>query len=320
MGNSRTIGVLLHLVLFALGPTSIAADSPQRAKKFLKATECDRIASHPYDYERIGPPVLKIQNLSKAKEICSKDLAEYPENPRLLLLLGRVLHLEEREYWKPSPGLPYFQKSAAMGYTAADFVLGAINSNILGRGRFRLAFSHMLKAARSGHLEAMTRICLFIGRRSAQNYRAEIFSLTQKAISLGSADAMANLARAYIFILADTDRHKEAVEMLFEAERRGSLEASAALGQLQTFEAVPAGIREFLPENTFGGLRRLIRAADKGSQKAAFVLGILYSGTTFSIPRDNEKMVYWLCKAGRGGHYMIAELLEKDSIKFRCKE
>ena len=288
------------------------------AREFRDVTPCDMVASSVYDYERVADAVLEIENLSLAKSICMNALDQDPENPRLLFLVGRVLDLEERSYWEISPGESYFSRAAEKGYIAADFILGKINNNVWGRTRFRRAFFSMLKAARAGHLEAMARISLFLGRRSAQNFRQEILELAKKAIALGHADAMAYLARGYIFILSDTDRHEEAINMLYEAERLGSLEASVALGQLQTYEAVPAGIRTFIRENTFGGLRRLLKAAEKGNKRGAFVLGVLYSGITFSIPKNREKMIHWLCQSGRRGQYMLAELLEEDVTTYRC--
>jgi len=303
--------------VFFFAPIFIVAAEIE-ARETRKVTSCDKVASSIYDYERVADPVLEIENLSLAKSFCMNALDQDPENPRLLFLVGRILDLEERPYWEMSPGESYFRRAAEKGYIAADFMLGEINNNVWGRTRFRRAFFSMLKAARAGHLEAMGRLSLFLGRRSAQNFRQEILELTKKAIALGHADAMAYLARGYIFILAETDRHEEAINLLYEAERRGSLEASVALGQLQTYEAVPAGIRTYIPENTFGGLRRLLKAAEKGNKRGAFVLGVLYSGTTFAIPRNREKMIHWLCRSGRRGQYMVAELLDEDVTKYRC--
>jgi len=313
----RALGSALALFVFYAG-TASGADTD--AIKSPVATQCDILASHPHDYERVALPVKSIVNVAEARMVCEAALSRDPENPRLLFLMGRVLDQQEREYWELSAGTPYFERAAARGYLAAEFLLGVVNSKVWGRGRFRLAFFHMLRAARAGHLEAMGRISLFMGRRNAQKHRAEIIALTRKAIARGHADAMANLAKGYIFVLGDTERHEEAVDMLFEAEKRGSLEASAIIGQLQTFEAVPAGIRDLIAENTFGGLRRLLNAGEKGNRKAAFILGMLYSGTTFAIPRDRKKMITWLCRAGRRGEYMVAELLEKDVRKFRCSK
>ena len=115
---------------------------------------------------------------------------------------------------------------------------------------------------------------------------------------MGHADAMAYLARGYIFILSDTDRHEEAINMLYEAERLGSLEASVALGQLQTYEAVPAGIRTFIRENTFGGLGAYWGAAEKGNKRGALFSGA-YIGYNVFNPKKQGKMIHWLCRSGR---------------------
>ena len=101
---------------------------------------------------------------------------------------------------------------------------------------------------------------------------------------------MAYLARGYIFILSDTDRHEEAINMLYEAERLGSLEASVALGQRPN-----AGIRTFIRENTFGGLGRLLKSGRKED--------IFFQ----SQKTKREKMIHWLCRSGRRGQYMLAD-------------
>ena len=60
------------------------------------------------------------------------------------------------------------------------------------------------------------------------------------------------------------------------------------------------------------------RAAEKGSKRGASVLGVLYSGIKFSIPRNRDKMIHWLCRSGRRGQYMLAELLDGDVTNYRC--
>lgn len=281
-------------------------------------TNCDIVASHPHDYERAAPPVEVVRNPAAAIEICAADLERYPDHPRLLLQMGRLYDMKDRDYWEASHGLPWLQKSADQGYLAAIYMLGVVHSKRWGRGRHRVGFDYMLKAARAGHLEAMSRIGVYIGRRSVRAHREEILELMKKAVAMGHADAMANLAKAYIFILADERKHGESVRLLYEAEKKGSLEAMAILGQLQTFDSIPPALRELVPENTFGGMRRLIKAGKKGNEKAAFLLGMLYTGMTFAIPKDQKKSIQWLCRAGRRGQYMVAEMMEKDVRTYRC--
>jgi TPR repeat protein len=153
--------------------------------------------------------------------------------------------------------------------------------------------------------------------RSAKD-RKEALSWGEAAIKRGSYYAMAAMALSNILIMPDVSKYPKAVEYLYKADRAGSLDAMALLGRLQVFPFAPNGLRDLLPENHYGGMRRMLDAANLGNKRAAFYLGLLYAGSTISVSPHRQKMIYWFCWAGERGRYMVVDTLEKDVSTYRC--
>lgn len=86
-------------------------------------TECDRIASHPEDPNRVSPGRERPQiDLPKAIEACRVAVAADPKNPRLNYLLGRVLGYSGRG----AEGIANRQVAVDADYPQALFVIGYI--------------------------------------------------------------------------------------------------------------------------------------------------------------------------------------------------
>jgi tetratricopeptide (TPR) repeat protein len=89
-----------------------------------KVTQCDELASHPDDPEKVAPGVT--QNavaLNAAIGACTKALKTDPDNPRLNYQLARAYGYSGRH----AEGAPYRQKALLAGYPQSLFVVGWIN-------------------------------------------------------------------------------------------------------------------------------------------------------------------------------------------------
>jgi len=84
-------------------------------------TECDRLASHPDDPNRVAPGLSQSKiDLPRAIEACRAAVANDPENPRLNYLLGRTLGYSGRG----GEGLANRQQAVKAGYPQSLFVVG----------------------------------------------------------------------------------------------------------------------------------------------------------------------------------------------------
>ena len=88
-----------------------------------EATDCDRLAGHPNDPERVGEGVERPAiDLDAAIDACAKAVGEDPDNPRLNYQLARVYGYSDRH----EEGDPYRNKALAAGYPQSLFVVGYI--------------------------------------------------------------------------------------------------------------------------------------------------------------------------------------------------
>lgn len=85
-------------------------------------TDCDRLAAHPADPERVTPGVEPIVDLPAAIAACRADLVRDPTNPRLNYQLARALTYSGagRE------ALPHLERAVAAKYPQALFVTGYV--------------------------------------------------------------------------------------------------------------------------------------------------------------------------------------------------
>ena len=89
-------------------------------------TECDRLASHPEDPDRVTPAVeTKDLKFEPAIKACEADLAKDPGNARLHYLLGRLLFYNNQN----ERAVQEVRQSADKGYRQAQFVFGAFINN-----------------------------------------------------------------------------------------------------------------------------------------------------------------------------------------------
>ncbi|NKB20903.1 MAG: hypothetical protein GKS01_10430 [Alphaproteobacteria bacterium] len=304
--------VTTAIAAFTYNSPALAASSADPG-----VTQCDRLASHPHDDKRVAPPLARVADSAAALEACRRDLKQFPGHPRLQFLLGMLLDGEPRARWIKSPGLPWMKKASDQGYLTATYMMGRSLLKSWGRGRRREGRDLLFVAARKGHLQAQAELPRYIGRMN-DALRKEALEWGEIAVKRGNIDAYASIASAYLLVTSDAKNYPKAIDYLHKGDRAGSLEAMALLGRLQVFPFAPNGMRELLPENHYGGMQRMLDAARGGSKRAAFYLGLLYAGSTISVSPRREKMIYWFCRAGERGRYMVAETLERDVSTFRC--
>lgn len=107
----------------AAAPAASAGVKFDPQKYSQAVTDCDRIASHPEDPNRVAPGRERPQiDLPKAIEACRAAVAADPKNPRLNYLLGRVLGYSGRG----AEGIPNRQVAVDADYPQALFVIGYI--------------------------------------------------------------------------------------------------------------------------------------------------------------------------------------------------
>ena len=117
-------------------------------------TECDRLASHGSDPERVAPGVSQ-SDMRKAAAIaaCLADTEMQPENRRLRYLLGRAYFYSGRA----ADAMPHLIFAAEAGHRQAQFVLGYIyDGGLQGVEQDRCkAESLWLRSARQGRFAAL---------------------------------------------------------------------------------------------------------------------------------------------------------------------
>ena len=89
----------------------------------VRVTDCDRLAAHPSDTQKIAPGVKQEQvDIAKGKAACIAALKRQPGDGRTLYQLGRMYFYDKDAV----TGIDYFRQSAAAGYPNGMFVLGLI--------------------------------------------------------------------------------------------------------------------------------------------------------------------------------------------------
>jgi hypothetical protein len=85
-------------------------------------TDCDRLAAHPADPERVAPGVEPVADLAAAIDACRAALVRDPANPRLHYQLARVLTYSGAG----GEALPHLERAVAAKYPQALFVTGFV--------------------------------------------------------------------------------------------------------------------------------------------------------------------------------------------------
>ena len=141
--------ILFASILILFSVTSVmAAPDPEAV------TECDKLASHGSDPERVAPGVSQ-SGMRKAAAIaaCAADTDLQPENRCLRYLLGRSYFYS----WRAEDAMPHLIFAAEAGHRQAQFVLGYIyDGGLQGVEQDRCQAEVLwLRSARQGRFAAL---------------------------------------------------------------------------------------------------------------------------------------------------------------------
>lgn len=148
----------LHLAaLLWLGVSALTAPQLQAAES---PTECDRLASHPDDPQRVAPGIEREKiDLPVAIAACERAVAADSRNARSRYLLARVLFYDNQN----TRAVEEMRRAADGGYAQAQFVFGTF----ITRGRpgapadFCLAESYWRRSAAGGRQAARVQYLRF---------------------------------------------------------------------------------------------------------------------------------------------------------------
>lgn len=112
---ARTSATLATALVAAAGLAQPAASAAETV------TECDRLASHPEDGQRVAPGVeRKDIDIPKALAVCAKAVADAPANARLRYQYARLLFYGNQT----ADAMREMRRSADDGHAQAQFVFG----------------------------------------------------------------------------------------------------------------------------------------------------------------------------------------------------
>ncbi|NKB43665.1 MAG: hypothetical protein GKS03_05240 [Alphaproteobacteria bacterium] len=144
----QTPAVLVLASILSFASVAIAAPNPEAV------TQCDKLASHGSDPERVAPGVSQ-SSMRKAAAIsaCLADTTMQPENRRLRYLLGRAYFYSGRAV----DAMPHLIFSAEAGHRQSQFVLGYVyDSGLQGVEQDRCKTEALwLRSARQGRFAAL---------------------------------------------------------------------------------------------------------------------------------------------------------------------
>jgi tetratricopeptide (TPR) repeat protein len=192
--------VLALFVALGVASQAIIRKDEQQAAGGTRVTDCDRLAAHPSDTQKIAPGVVQADvEIARARQACHEALAQDPGNGRILYQLGRT-YFYAGDY---ATGIAYFRQSDAAGYAQGQFVLGLIlvqgngtDPNACGGGAL------WLKAARQRHL--YSKIYL------VNNWLDGMFTGCALGITEPELDSMVSAAEE----LADTPAQRDDVAIM----------------------------------------------------------------------------------------------------------
>jgi len=281
MTSSKPIW-LLRVLLCLLALPSCAQKIPVH--------ECDRLAVHPGDNNKVTPGVVWEQLDPKLALIaCERAVRKYPEVNRFNYQYARAL----QKAGNSKKAETLVRSAAVKGYPQAQCALG--NEHARGEGvpqDYAEAVRWFLKAAdqESSCGQFMLGVMYAEGQGVPQNH-AEAERWFSKAAGQGHADAQFNLGVGYYKGQGVPQDYREAVRWFRKAAELGHAQAQNNLGAMY---AEGQGV----PQNYAEAERWFSKAAEKGVADAQKHLGFLY----YKVQQDYRRAVRWFRKAAELGH------------------
>ena len=239
-------------------------------------TECDRLAASELDFAR--PPevsgiLFESIEAQSAVAACAKAVEDNPRVARYLFNLGRAYHK-----------------------LGADPALGADERTRALRSA-RLAYDD---ASKRGYVSALNNLAVLydIGDGVEQNQQTAI-DLLKRGAEQGHALAMYNLGIRYRYGNGVRRDWGQAYELFAKSAEIGFVSSMVELG-----DSLTRGRGVLNPRR---GVEWLQRAADAGSTRAKFLLGMTYyfgrpgSTAPTTVPEDEPLALLWLARMAESG-------------------
>ena len=227
--------------------------------------ECDRLAAHPEDPERMAEGVVfELIDTERAIAACEAAVAAFPNEPRYRFQLGRALHSAGR----PEAALPHYRVAAEAGYAPAQSNLGTMYEYGEGIEKdLERAVGWHRRAAEQGYAPAQYDLgAIYFFGQGVERDRERAIRWLQPAAEQGFAAAQWNLGVAYSRGLGVSRDATKGVSWFKKAADQGHADAQYRLGRLH----IEGHVVALDPATAF----RLFRqAADQGHLDAMGNLG-----------------------------------------------
>jgi TPR repeat protein len=265
---------LAALSLLALTGHGLAAEPP--------AHDCDRLAAHPADPNKVGPGVQwDIMNARAAIKACEKAVKRYPNAVRFQFQLGRALLRAQRR----DQGLPYLFAAAEQNYVVAFANIGGTYQFDLGN--YAEAIKWYRRGAELGDTSSQNHLAdiYFLGHGVEQNF-AEAAKWFMKSVEKGSAFAEYKMGQ--IYRIGDNTIRPDpikAIQWFNRAAAKGFARAQNDLGSMyERGEGVTPDVKR--AADWYG------RAANQGWAVAQLNVARLYERGD-GVERDSTEAFYW---------------------------
>jgi TPR repeat protein len=261
-------------VLAVMAAPALAAPAP--------VTDCDRLAAHPADGQKVAPGVQwDLIDARAAIAACETALARYPTSLRLQFQLGRVLIRAKRR----DEGLPYLFAAAEGGYMAAFANIGGTYQFDLGN--YSEALKWYRRGAEKGDVNSETHLAeMYMEGEGVKKDAKEAMRLYMRSAKDGYALSEYQIAVIYQRggpgVPKDLDR---AIQWHRRAADHGHARAQNALGHLyETGDGVT--------KNPGTAVTWYRRSADQGYSVGQLNLGWAYE-RGFGIEKSFKEAFYW---------------------------
>ncbi|HEY3928159.1 MAG TPA: tetratricopeptide repeat protein [Candidatus Koribacter sp.] len=269
------------------------------------ALQCDQLADHPSDPQRVGDGVVfeKIQ-VDQALAACQQAAERQPQRPRYQYLYGRVLNVAERY---ADAAVEYAAADQA-GYGLGSFGLGMLYQDgasgvpqDLGQAQ-RLFF----RAGNAGIADAFTSGAELYLDENPPEYEKSIPWL-EHAVQGGSADGFDELGLLYEMGYGMNKDVDKAFNLFNEAAKRGSVEGSYRLGLTYFYGLGVSSDRS-------AACQWFIRSAAGGYPEAEREAGFCYYNGT-GVTQNHQEAFNWFSLAGQArlvdARVIVADMLDR---------
>jgi TPR repeat protein len=288
------------LWLLSLGVAlSVAAQSD------VPPTECDRLAAHPLDPDRVveGVAFADIDG-ERAIASCRTALSQYPDSTRILFQLGRAYDAKG----DAAAAEKYYRRAAELGSAAAEVTLASFlwngEATDLPADDQQPELLRLLEeASAAGHPEAQRALGVMLLANATPGDDERGMQLLTSAADADYPRAQYDLGYRYLTVKRTQRDTAKGIAWLTKAADNGEPRALAMLGTLHE--------EGLLVAKDYPRAAALYRfAADQGSAYAQYRLGRLYY-LGRGVARSDKEAVAWLSRAAMAGQSESYNLLAR---------